>query len=128
MSGAVQVVSAGADGLVKLWGVRSSECTATFDEHDGKVWALTVAGEQDAVLATGGADARVNIWRDCTAEDEAAAVTTRTQAVVKAQELSNALKVDFLPDPCSSNLCACLLQAVLSGPANSAWPSLCALC
>ena len=34
-----QVVSAGADGLVKLWGVRTSECTATFDEHEGKVGA-----------------------------------------------------------------------------------------
>ena len=31
------MVSTGADGLVKLWGVRTSECTATFDEHDGKV-------------------------------------------------------------------------------------------
>jgi WD40 repeat protein len=35
--GRAQVVSAGADGLVKLWGVRTSECTATFDEHEGKV-------------------------------------------------------------------------------------------
>lgn len=94
---------------MKLWGVRSSECTATFDEHDGKVWALTVAGEQDAVLATGGADARVNIWRDCTAEDEAAAVATRTQAVVKAQELSNALKVDSSPNASSTYLSACSL-------------------
>lgn len=93
-------MSAGADGLVKLWGVRSSECTATFDEHEGKVWALAVAGENDAVLATGGADACVNIWRDCTAEDEATAVATRTQAAVKAQELSNALKVGLLARCC----------------------------
>lgn len=34
-----QMVSTGADGLVKLWGVRSAECTATFDEHEGKVRA-----------------------------------------------------------------------------------------
>ena len=93
-------MSAGADGLVKLWGVRSSECTATFDEHEGKVWALAVAGENDAVLATGGADACVNIWRDCTAEDEATAVATRTQAAVKAQELSNALQVGLLARRC----------------------------
>lgn len=97
---AAQVMSAGADGLVKLWGVRSSECTATFDEHEGKVWALAVAGENDAVLATGGADACVNIWRDCTAEDEATAVATRTQAAVKAQELSNALQVGLLARRC----------------------------
>lgn len=42
----LQVVSAGADGLVKLWSVRTSECTATFDEHEGKVWALAAAGLQ----------------------------------------------------------------------------------
>ncbi len=36
-----QLVSTGADGLVKLWGVRSAECTATFDEHEGKVPAPT---------------------------------------------------------------------------------------
>lgn len=89
----MQVVSAGADGLVKLWSVRTSECTATFDEHEGKVWALAVAGENDALLATGGADARVNVWRDCTAEDEAAAVADRALATTKAQELANALKV-----------------------------------
>ncbi len=37
----MQLVSTGADGLVKLWGVRSAECTATFDEHEGKVAAPT---------------------------------------------------------------------------------------
>ena len=36
-----QMVSTGADGLVKLWGVRSAECTATFDEHDGKARGLS---------------------------------------------------------------------------------------
>ncbi len=87
---------------MKLWGVRTSECTATFDEHEGKVWALAVAGENDAVLATGGADARVNIWRDCTAEDEAAVVASRTQNAVKAQELSNALKVGLYNQCCHS--------------------------
>ena len=167
-----------ADGLVKLWGVRSSECTATFDEHDGKVprqrppapglplvplpqsccsacyatehtctillpqracfcmpfflfslegvapyedllslpagadqgaqasggrilhtiaceqvWALAVGGEQERLLATGGADARVNVWRDATAEDEAAARSEAAAAAGKAQDLANALEV-----------------------------------
>jgi U3 small nucleolar RNA-associated protein 13 len=76
--------------------VRTTECTATFDEHEGKVWALAAAGPDDGVLATGGADARVNVWRDCTADDEAAAAAERTQSVLKAQELANALQVKLL--------------------------------
>ncbi len=39
-----QVISAGADGLVKLWSLGSDECVSTFDEHQGKIWAMTVGG------------------------------------------------------------------------------------
>lgn len=35
-----QVMSVGSDGLMKLWNVRASECVATLEEHEGKVWAL----------------------------------------------------------------------------------------
>ena len=98
---AVQVLSAGADGLVKLWGVRTSECLATFDEHEAKVWAMHVAGRDDSTLVTGGADARVNVWRDCTAQDEATAAAGRAEAAVKGQALSNALQVRLPPLDCT---------------------------
>ena len=78
---------------MKLWGVRTSECLATYDEHEAKVWALHVAGANDSVLVTGGADARVNLWRDCTMEDEATAAAERSEAAFKGQELANALQV-----------------------------------
>ena len=97
----MQVLSAGADGLVKLWGVRTSECLATFDEHEAKVWAMHVAGSNDSTLVTGGADARVNVWRDCTAQDEATAAADRAEAAVKGQALSNALQVRLPPLACS---------------------------
>ena len=87
------MLSAGADGLVKLWGVRSSECLATFDEHEAKVWAMHVAGANDSFLVTGGADARLNLWRDCTIADETSAAAERTEAILKGQELANALQV-----------------------------------
>ena len=98
----MQVLSAGADGLVKLWGVRTSECLATFDEHEAKVWAMHVAGRDDSTLVTGGADARVNVWRDCTAQDEATAAADRADAAVKGQALSNALQVRLPPLNCTS--------------------------
>ena len=40
---AVQLVSSGADGLLKLWNVRSTECLNTFDAHEDKVCYWTSA-------------------------------------------------------------------------------------
>jgi U3 small nucleolar RNA-associated protein 13 len=42
ISHGMQLVTAGADGLLKLWNIKTSECMATFDEHNGRIW--TVAG------------------------------------------------------------------------------------
>jgi len=36
-----QLITAGGDGLLKLWTIKSGECVATFDQHEGRVWALT---------------------------------------------------------------------------------------
>ncbi len=33
----VQLLSSGADGLMKLWSVRTTECLNTFDGHEDKV-------------------------------------------------------------------------------------------
>lgn len=30
-------MSSGADGLLKLWSVRTTECVNTFDEHEDRV-------------------------------------------------------------------------------------------
>ena len=31
------MMSSGADGLLKLWSVRTTECVNTFDEHEDRV-------------------------------------------------------------------------------------------
>lgn len=49
----LQILSAGADGLMKLWSLRSEECVATFDEHEGKIWAMDTGGKGDTLLVTG---------------------------------------------------------------------------
>ncbi len=56
------------------------------------MWALDVGGEAEALLVTGGADARVNVWRDCTAADAAVAAAGAAEAARKAQQLANALQ------------------------------------
>lgn len=89
----VQLLSSGADGLMKLWNVRSTECLNTFDGHEDKVWALTVGGVQEGLVATGGGDARVQIWEDCTLQDKAEAAEEEEVTLIKQQRLSNALQV-----------------------------------
>jgi U3 small nucleolar RNA-associated protein 13 len=55
-----QLLSTGADGLVKLWNVRSGEIMNTFDAHTQKIWSLAVRpadlpleGSTAAALAAG---------------------------------------------------------------------------
>ena len=35
----LQVVSAGSDGLMKIWDLKRNECLATLDEHSDRIWA-----------------------------------------------------------------------------------------
>ncbi|KAJ0846583.1 putative transcription factor WD40-like family [Helianthus annuus] len=52
-----------------LWTVKTNECVATYDQHEDKVWALTV-GKKTEMLATGGSDAVINLWHDSTTADK----------------------------------------------------------
>ncbi|KAJ3707032.1 hypothetical protein LUZ61_010737 [Rhynchospora tenuis] len=90
LSRGTQFVSCGGDGLVKLWAVKTNECIATYDQHEGKVWAMAV-GKKTEMLATGGTDAVVNLWFDCTAEDKEEAFRKEEEALVRGQELENAV-------------------------------------
>ncbi|RZR98920.1 hypothetical protein BHM03_00028385 [Ensete ventricosum] len=72
------------DGLIKLWTIKTSECIATYDQHEGKsslaftyfcfcfilqIWALAV-GKKTEMLVTGGTDALINFLHDSTAADK----------------------------------------------------------
>ena len=58
-----------------------------------QVWALAVGGPGEGVVATGGGDGAVALWEDCTAQDAAAAAAEAQEAVLRQQELLNALQV-----------------------------------
>lgn len=88
------MLSSGADGLLKLWDTRSGTNLATFESHDDRLWGLTVSqSPEESLLASGGADSRIVVWRDVTADKAAAAEAEEEQLVMKQQELSNALAV-----------------------------------
>ena len=107
----LQILTAGADGLLKLWEVRSGECTATFEEQEGKVWALTSGGEQDKWVASGGADSLVNIWEDASQEKLEEADAAKALEVGLQQEFSNALQVIYIL--CHHVSCSICISAVL---------------
>ncbi len=52
-----------------------------------------MGGPNEAVVATGGGDGAVALWEDCTAQDAAEAAKEQQDAVLREQELLNALQV-----------------------------------
>ena len=106
--GGAGLASVGADGLLKTWSVRTGECASTSDAHDAKAWALdasddgvpsgTRRGKGDnggkttpGVLATGGADGRLLLWRDAATAVASAAASAAAADAAGAQALANAL-------------------------------------
>lgn len=85
---AVQFVTAGGDGLVKVWDANSGETECTLDNHEDRVWAVAVHPETNAV-ASGSGDSTVTFWKDTTTETQAAASEAALQLIEQEQELEN---------------------------------------
>jgi U3 small nucleolar RNA-associated protein 13 len=66
MAGYKQIVSAGGDGLVKVWTIKSGECETTLDNHTDRVWSVAL-NEKENTLVSGGGDSVVTFWEDTTA-------------------------------------------------------------
>lgn len=93
LSRGTQIVSAGADGLLKLWNIKTSECVKTFEHHEGKVWTLVVSHNEEHII-TGGADSCLVVWKDVTEETRAEAAKTKQDQVLQEQELANLMHSD----------------------------------
>jgi U3 small nucleolar RNA-associated protein 13 len=81
MTGFKQLVSAGGDGLVKVWTIRNGECETTLDNHSDRVWSLALTANED-VLVSGGGDSVITFWQDTTAlekEKQAQALEERVE-------------------------------------------------
>ena len=61
------------------------------------MWALALDGRNADVLASGGGDGAVAIWEDCTSADADEAAAATAVAVLKEQDLANALQVGAGP-------------------------------
>ena len=82
----LQVISAGSDGLMKIWDLRRNECLVTLDEHSDRIWALAIQNDGDRII-TGDASATIKIWKDSTDEEIADAIRAQDEILVKEQEL-----------------------------------------
>ncbi|XP_026678519.1 transducin beta-like protein 3 [Diaphorina citri] len=45
-----QIVSTGADGLLKLWSIKTSTCVSTFDKHALKIWTLAITKDENQII------------------------------------------------------------------------------
>jgi U3 small nucleolar RNA-associated protein 13 len=113
ISQGTQILSGSADGLVRLWDVRSGECVNTFDKHEDKIWAIAVPrppeekaekDEEEAgagrVVAppppmefySGGSDARILTWVDSTKEEEDKRLEETERYLLQEQQMINDIR------------------------------------
>ena len=85
------MVSSGADGLIKLWTIRTLECEATMDAHLDRVWALDITEDENEIVS-GGADSRMVVWTDNTLEIEREKREEEEANVLMEQTLANHLR------------------------------------
>ena len=86
--GPLQIVSAGGDGLVKIWDASSGETAATLDNHTDRIWALAVNPDTHT-LVSGGGDSVVTFWKDTTSATLAATSAASTERIEQEQKLQN---------------------------------------
>ncbi|KAH7408875.1 small nucleolar ribonucleoprotein-like protein complex subunit [Cadophora sp. MPI-SDFR-AT-0126] len=84
----VQFASAGGDGLVMVWDATTGETSCTLDNHEDRVWALTVHPVSNMIVS-GSGDSTVTFWKDTTTSTQAASNAAATQFVEQEQELQN---------------------------------------
>ena len=92
ISKGLQLLSSGSDGLLKVWTIRTNECETTLDGHVDKVWAVDVVA--DGRVVSGGADSRLVVWKDTTADVELEKQVADEEALLADQKLANHLRHD----------------------------------
>ena len=85
------IVSAGSDGLVKIWDPLTSLPLTTLDNHTDRIWALAF-NPATRTLVSGGGDGVVTFWKDTSKETAAATSKALTERVEQDQQLQNCIR------------------------------------
>lgn len=91
ISKGLQILSAGSDGLIKVWNIKTSDCATTLDKHEGRIWTIAVAGNE-MNFYSGGSDSQLIRWKDVTVEKKTEVVKVAQESILQEQELMNLLR------------------------------------
>ncbi|RLV91716.1 U3 small nucleolar RNA-associated protein 13 [Spathaspora sp. JA1] len=86
-----QLLSAGADGLIKIWDYKSGEVIKSLDNHDNRIWALDLK-EDGQEFISADADGKLTEWVDNTAEEILLKEQQDKERIEQEQSLSNFIK------------------------------------
>lgn len=95
ISKSTQLLSAGGDGLIKLWNVKTGECVTTLDEHDDRIWSFVVNKSGNRFVSSDASSLLVT-WRDTTQERKDKAIAEKAELVQNEQKLENYVKLKKL--------------------------------
>jgi len=92
----LQLATTDALGMLKLWVLKTAECSATISAHSEEdaqrdVWALDI-GPEDKYILTGGTDSRINVLEDFTETDRVEERHRKQRAVLDTQEMQNLMR------------------------------------
>ena len=92
----LQVATTDSAGMLKLWVVKTAECSTTVSEHSDEdglkdVWALDVTPD-DQYIITGGTDSCINILKDFTEQDQQEEVEQQQTTTLDNQRLQNSIR------------------------------------
>lgn len=87
----MQILSAGSDGLIKLWNIKTSDCATTLDKHEGRIWTMAVATNEMGFYS-GGSDSLLIRWKDVTVEKRTEVIKVAQEGLLQEQELMNLLR------------------------------------
>ena len=89
ISGGLQLLSSDAEGIIRLWSIRSNECMFSIDAHSERIWALDVSS---GLMVTGAADSKLKVFKDTTKELEEKTREQEEHDILLEQKLANHLR------------------------------------
>ncbi|RLP65383.1 hypothetical protein L150_04154 [Candida albicans Ca529L] len=86
-----QLLSCGADGLIKLWDYKQEEIIKSLDNHDQRIWAMDLKNDGE-YFTTADADGKLSFWTDNTEEEVKFKELQAKEKIEQEQSLSNYIK------------------------------------
>ncbi|GMM38195.1 Utp13 protein [Saccharomycopsis crataegensis] len=87
-----EIISCGADGLIKLWNLKSGEIIKTLDDHIDKIWCMSSKNNGEWFISADN-EGMINLWKDNTLEVMKENQKNAKQVVEQQQSLENYIRL-----------------------------------